>query len=171
MHYMHRWLGIVLFTASNAWAQDLPVGPVLFSLGADQSETMKEIKSHFEVVNAPGQPNTFVLWEGKRPNLRAVGIVAFQNSRLNWAQRNWGSFEGKVDSIEVSKALFSAVESAAATSGASATISTKTRRVPGNDFRTIAFDFPGRKVTMTSSEGDATHGGKQVSIDESIRAQ
>jgi hypothetical protein len=169
MQHTTRILGFLLVIATSADAQDLPVGPVLLSLRADQEVTMKEIRRHFEVVTVTGQPNTFFLYEGKRPNLRVVGGVAFQNGRVSWVQRTWGNFEGKANAVEVSKALYSAIESAASTSGTAATITTKTQRVPGIEFTTVNFDFPSRRITITTSEGDAAHGGKQVGIEESIR--
>ena len=70
--------------------------------------------------------------------------------------------------MEASKALFSAIESATAASGAAATITTKVHRVPGGEFKTVHFEFGNRKVTFTTTEGDASVGGAQVSVDESI---
>jgi hypothetical protein len=169
MHPLNRLVGILIVAATSARAQNLPVGPVLLSLRADQVETMKQIKAHFEVVTVTGQPDTFFLYEGKRPNLRVVGGVAFQSGRVSWVQRTWGNFEGKTSAVDVSGALYSAIESATSASGASATITTKVHRVPGIEFKTVTFDFSDRRVTMTTSEGDAAHGGKQVGIDESIR--
>ncbi len=107
--------------------------------------------------------------ETKPPNLlRILGAIRFADGRLVWAQRNWGRFEGKVTSTEVSKTMFAAIEHATAEAGTSATVSTKVQRILGAEFKSIYFDFPGRKVTITSTDGDASHGGKQVSIEESI---
>lgn len=172
MQYVSRLFAIVLWIATSANAQSLPVGSVVLSLGADQVETMKAIKPYFEVVSVSGQPNKFFLYEGKRPNLRLAGGVEFHNGRLSWAQRTWGNFEGKADSVKVSKALYSAIESAATASGFSAVVTTKNQRVPGIEFNTVTFDFPSRRVTMTTSEAETNQqGGKQVGIEESIRVE
>ena len=130
---------------------------------------IKEIKSRFEVVTVAGQPNTFFVYDGKPPHGNVIGGVAFQNGRLSWIQRTWGSFEGKVNSVEVSKALFSALESASSVSGTADAITAKSQRVPGIEFKTVTFEFPGRRITMTTTEAEPKNGGLQVSIDESVR--
>lgn len=155
--------------SSLSQSTELPIGSLQLSLWADRESVMKEINSRYHVVTVTGQPDTFFVSDGKPPNIRVIGGVAFVGGRLSWIQRNWGSFEGKVNSVEVSKALFSALESAANSSGASATISTKVQRVPGVEFKTVTFEFAGRRVTMTSTDGDSKHGGQQVGIEESIR--
>ncbi len=152
-----------------ARAQELPIGSLDLAIGGEQSVVMKEIKSRFEVVTVTGQPNTFFVSDGKPPHVNVIGGVAFQNGRLSWIQRTWGSFDGKVNSIEVSKALFAAVESASSVAGTTATITTKSQRVPGIEFKTVRFDFPGRSVTMTTTEAEPKKGGLQVTIDESVR--
>ena len=94
--------------------------------------------------------------------------VAFRNGRLRLVQRRWGTFSGKVNSVEVSTALFAALESASNAAGTSAVISTKVLRVPGTEVQTIHFEFPGRKVTMASNNGNPELGGLRVSIEESV---
>ena len=99
-----------------------------------------------------------------------MGGVGFKSGRLYWIQRNWGSFAGKVNSFEVSQAIFSALESATISAGSSAVIHTDVKRIPGAEFKNISFDFSGRKVTVVTSAGDAKNGGSQLTIDESVQA-
>lgn len=163
-------LSLAACMCTNVRGQELSVGSLSFSLGQDRDTVMRAIKDRFEVVTVTGQPDTFFISENKRPNVNVIGGVAFKGGRLIWVQRNWGSFQGRVVSVAVSKALFSAIESASGASNADATISTKTQRVPGTEFKTVTFEFPTRRVTMTTTEGDAKNGGSQVSIEESIRS-
>jgi hypothetical protein len=107
------------------------------------------------------------MYENKPPNASVVGGVAFENGRLSWIQRTWGSFSGKVNSVEVTKALFSAIESAKASSGVAATISTNIQRIPGAEFKSVYVVFPDREITVSAVDGDARF-GQQVSIDESV---
>lgn len=146
----------------------LPIGNMRFALGTDQSGVLQEVRARFHVVPLQGSPDMYFLSETKPPNVRVLGAIRFSNRRLVWAQRNWGQFEGKVTSTDVSKTMFAAIESATAAAGTSATVSTKIQRIPGAEFKSIYFDFPGRKITITSTDGDASRGGKQISIEESI---
>lgn len=163
-------LSVAACVCTNASGQELSVGSLSFSLGQDRDSVMRAIKGRFELVPVTGQPDTIFISESKRPNLNVIGGVAFKGGRLSWVQRIWGSFQGRVASVEVSKALFSAIESASGASNADATISTKIQRVPGTEFKTVTFDFPIRRVTITTTEGDGKNGGSQVSIEESIRS-
>ena len=152
---------------SVAHATDLPIGSVSLSLGMDQSTVMKELHAHFHVISVTGNKNMFFVSENKPPNVNVIGGVSFENGRLSWIQRNWGSFSGKINPVEVSKALFSAVESAKASSGGSAVLTTSVQRIPGAEFKSIYFTFPGRKITVSTTDGDAKY-GQQVSIEESV---
>jgi len=147
-------------------AAELQIGPMLFTLGAEQSAVMKVVESRFHIVSAAGQPDMFFLSEAKPPNDRIVGAIAFENGRFNMVQRQWARFDGRVTSTEVTKAIFAALESATAVSGSAATLSTQVQRVPGVEFKSIHFDFPGRRVTILAVDTDAKH--QQVNITESI---
>lgn len=163
-----RYFGLLLLCIfSSTYAADLPIGAVSLSLGMEQSAVMKELRAHFHVVAVTGNSNMFFLSESKPPNASVIGGVSFENGRLAWIQRNWGSFAGKVNSIEVTKALFSAIESAKTASGGSAVISTSIQRIPGAEFKSIYFVFPDRKITVSTTDGDAKY-GQQVSIEESV---
>lgn len=101
-----RYFGLLLLCIfSSTYAADLPIGAVSLSLGMEQSTVMKELRAHFHVVAVTGNSNMFFLSESKPPNASVIGGVSFENGRLAWIQRNWGSFAGKVNSIEVTKAL------------------------------------------------------------------
>ena len=166
-----RYHVVVLVAAlatSPAFSSELAIGPMRLALGAEQSGVMQQVQARFHIVPLQGSSEMFFLSETKPPNVRILGAITFANGRLSSIQRNWGQFEGKVNSSDVSKTLFAAIESATAEAGASAIVSTKVRRVPGAEFKSIYFDFPGRKITVTSTDGDASHGGNQVSIEESI---
>ncbi len=166
----NKLAAIILACSTYAFGQSegLPIGSLRLTLGSDQIAVMSEIKSRYFVVTVSGQPNTFFLSDGKPPNVKVIGGVGFENGKLRWIQRNWGSFAGKGNSLDASKALFSAIESATSISGAAAAITTKVQRVPGGEFKTVYFEFPNRKVTFSTTDGDASIGGQQVSIDESV---
>jgi hypothetical protein len=171
MRRFPTWLVLLWCPFAFAQSIELPIGSLLLSLGTEQAIVMTEINTRFQVVRVTVQPEMFFVSDGKPPNVHVIGGVAFQNGRLSWIQRAWGSFEGKTNSTEITKALFSAIESATTSSGEIATVTTRVQRVPGAEFKTVDFEFPGRKVTVTSTEGDAKSGGLQVSIAESIKAR
>ncbi len=152
----------------NADSAELPIGPMLFKLGAPQASVMTEVGERFRVISVTGNPDMFFLAERDAPNNNVIGGISFSKGRLNWVQRNWGSFDGSARADDVAKALHSAIESATAATGSSAIVSTKINRVPGTEFRSTYFQFPGRKVSFTVADGDSTNGGKQVTVDESI---
>jgi hypothetical protein len=134
----------------------------------EQAEVLKKLDSLYHVGNMEGDRNTFAISEGIPGNYSSIGGVSFDNGRLAWIQRRWGRFEGKVDSIDVTQALFSAIESAKGISGASASVSTEVTRVPGAETQCIYFAFPGRKITVLSTvTSDGTY-AKDVSISESV---
>lgn len=162
------YIGIFLiFVFSTAHAADLPIGTISLSLGMEQTAVMKELHARFHVIAVTGNNNMFFVSESKPPNASVIGGVSFKSGRLAWIQRNWGSFSEKVNPVEVTKALFSAIESATAASGASAIISTSVHRIPGAEFKSVYFDFPGRKITVSTTDGDTKY-GQQVSIEESV---
>lgn len=168
---MRKTLAVILLACSPcAFGQSdsLPIGSLRLTLGTDQISLMSEIKSKYFVVTVSGQPDMFFLSDGKPPNVKVIGGVRFDNGKLRWIQRNWGSFAGKGSSLDASKALISALESATSSSGVAATVTTRVHRVPDGEFRTVYFDFPNRKVTFATTDGDASIGGQQVSIDESV---
>lgn len=167
MRITHYVSLLLLCISSNAHATDLPIGAVPLSLGMEQTTVMKELRAHFHVVTVTGSSNMFYLSESKPPNVSVIGGVSFENGRLAWIQRNWGSFAGKVNSVAVTKALFSAIDSAKAASGASAVVNTSVQRVPGAEFKSVYFVFPDRKITVSTTDGDAKY-GQQVRIEESI---
>lgn len=163
---MRKLMAIVLFALmlfGSASAAELPIGPMLFKLGAPQSSVMAEVRTHFRVIPVTGKPDMFFLAASNAP-AKVIGGISFKDGRLTWVQRNWGSFDDTARADEVARALYSAIESATAATGARASITTKVDRVPGTEFRSTYFQFPGRKVALLSTDGD----NKQVTVDESI---
>jgi hypothetical protein len=154
---------------ASVHASELPIGMMVFTLGSDQIVVMKEVRSRFHVVSVKGDLNKFILYNANPPNNKVpLGSIAFENGRLAWIDRNWGFFEGKITSTEVMKALFAALESAIAAAGTAPKVSTEVNRGPGIEFKSIYFEFPGRKITVGSEDWDTKEGRQLLSIDESI---
>jgi hypothetical protein len=170
--FCRRLGGIVALSlcCSGAFAQTvgLPIGSLWFSLGSEQAIVLAELKERYSVLVRSAETETYFVTEGEPSNPREIGEVAFRDGRLRLVQRRWGTFSGKVNSVDVSAALFAALESASNAAGGAAVISTKVLRVPGTEVQTIHFEFPGRKVTMASNNGNPALGGLRVSIDESV---
>lgn len=170
--FCRRLGGIVALSlcCSGAFAQTvgLPIGSLWFSLGSEQAIVLAELKERYSVLVRSAETETYVVTEGEPSNPREIGEVAFRDGRLRLVQRRWGTFSGKVSSVDVSAALFSALESASNAAGGAAVISTRVLRVPGTEVQTVHFEFPGRKVTMSSNSGNPALGGLRVSIDESV---
>jgi hypothetical protein len=157
----------LMLSFSVTHAADLQIGAVSLSLGMEQVSVMKELHARYHVVAVAENNNMFFVSESKPPNISVIGGVSFDGGRLTWIQRNWGSFSGKINPVEVTKSMFSAIESARKTSGASAVINTSIQRIPGSEFKSVYFVFPDRKITVSTTDGDAKY-GQQVSIEESV---
>lgn len=168
-----RRLGGIAFLClgcSGVFAQTvgLPIGSLWFSLGSEQPIVLAELKERYSVLLRSADTETYIVSEGEPSNPREIGEVAFRGGHLWLVQRRWGTFSGKVNAVEVSTALFAALESASNASGGAALISTKVLRVPGTELQTVHFEFPGRKVIMASNTGNPELGGLRVSIDERV---
>jgi hypothetical protein len=145
----------------------LPIGSVQFVLGMPRGEVVEQARRSFHVVPvAGGATETYFLSESKPPKVDVIGGIAFKNDRLTWIQRSWGNFAGRKQANEATKALFSAIESATAATGSTAVVSSVNHRTPGVEFRTLHFDFPGRRVTVINSDGKDT--GHSVGVTEAI---
>jgi hypothetical protein len=166
-----RSLALVLLIgiSLSAFARDasLPIGSVDLTLGAEQSSVMNELKARHFIITVSGQPDTFFISDRKPPDGRILGGVAFNGGRLVWIQRSWGQYSGDVAATDISKALFSALESAARASSSTATVRTHTQRVPTAEFKTVEFQFQNRKVSLLTTDGDSSV-GQQVNVDESV---
>jgi hypothetical protein len=162
------WLALLYSFAIGASSAELSIGSMSFALGAPQGKVLADVNANFRVSSVTGQPTTFFLSSVDRANSPSIGSIAFTNGRLTWAQRTWGSYVASDSAADVSKALYSAIESASAASGSAAAVAVTTRRVPGITFVTTYFRFKDRTVTMLVSDGDAANGGRQVSVTESI---
>src|SRR5688572_10638513 len=115
---------------SNACATDLAIGPVQVALGMDRTAVMEQLRARYHIVPVAGDGNTFFVSEKKPPNVQVVGGVRFENRRVVWIQRNWGSFSVKTEPLVIGKALFGAIESVTARSGSAAQITTRVQRTP-----------------------------------------
>jgi hypothetical protein len=160
-------LGFLLI-AAVAQAAELPVGPMLFKLGAPRASVVAEAQSKFTLVPVSGNPDMFFLSTGNPPNAKILGGIAFKDGRLSWVQRNWGSFSGPTTAVDLAKAVQSALSSAVSASGSSATITTENKQVPGTDFRSTYFEFPGHKVSISVADSTDQDYACQVTVDESI---
>jgi hypothetical protein len=166
---MRRWLAIGLMACmvSEARAADFSIGSFVVSLGADKATLLKDAQSRYRLIPVQGNPNLVFLSE-RQPSGRVVGSVTFTGEKLTAASRNWGSFTGREAVVDVGKALFGAVESVISQTDQSAIVSTKTHRIPGAEFKSIYYEFPGRRIYVTITDADAANGGKQLSVEESI---
>ncbi|QSX77807.1 hypothetical protein [Agrilutibacter solisilvae] len=165
--FMSLLLGILL-PSGVVEAAELPIGPMMFKLGESRATVLAEAQTRFALVPVGGNPDMIFLSSGEPPNAKIVGGIAFKDGRLSWVQRNWGNFTGSTAAIDVAKAVQSALSSAASASGSRATITTEEKQVPGTDFRSTYFQFPGHKVSITVADSNDTSYGQQVTVDESI---
>ena len=146
---------------------DLAIGSVALALGMDRAMVMEKLRARFHIVTVTGDDNSFFVSETKPPNVEVIGGVKFEDGRLTWVQRNWGSFSGQANPVELGKALFGVLETVTARTGRSAQVGTRSQRIPGAEFDIIEFAFPDRKVTVSVTDGGSRY-GRHVSIDESI---
>lgn len=155
-----------------AHGQDLLVGGLRVRIGADRNVVMTEARARYNLVQASGGDEMYVLYDKASSDLRSPprlhGSVVFANGKLIAAQRNWGQFDGLKEPTVIGAAFFAAVESAAGDRGDVAQVSTKQYRVPGLEYKVVNTEFTGRRVVMTTVTGDAAQGGMTVSVDEHI---
>jgi hypothetical protein len=151
-------------------ASDLAIGSVALALRMDRATVMEKLRARFHIVAVTGDDNSFFVSEKKPPNVQVVGGVKFENDRLSWVQRNWGSFSGQANPVEIGKALFGVMETVTARTDSNVQVGTRSQRIPGAEFDTIEFSFPDRKVTVSVTDGGSRY-GRQVSIDESISSR
>ena len=155
---------------ASVHASELPIGMMVFTLGSDQAVVMKEVRTRFHVVSVKGDLTKFSLYNANPPNNKVpLGSISFENGRLAWIERKWGFFEGKITSTEVMNAIFSAFESAiTGARGTAPKVSTEVNRVPGIEFKSVYFEFPGRKITVGSEDWTTKEGRQLLSISESV---
>ena len=165
-----HWLILVLASISlTAYGNELSIGSVSLVLGTEKNTVLKKLRANLHILPVSGNDNQFFLSDAKPPNVSFIGYVFFENNKLSLIQRNWGSYSGKTESVEITKTLFSAIENAKVASGTAVIVSTSVQRTPGAEFKSIHFDFPGRRISIMSADSsDSTKYADQVSIDESI---
>ena len=93
--------------------------------------------------------------------------MAFENGQISWIEKNWGAFSGRVSPVEVTKALYSAMESAKISSGLSTEISTNVKQDHGSEFKSVHFIFPDRKIIVVTTNGNVER-GQHVRIYERV---
>lgn len=169
---VEKFIVLLALFGLTAQAADLPIGGVPLSIGMEQQAAMKALNAQLHLIPVEGSTNAFFVSDAEPPNLSVIGAVTFKDGRLDFIQREWGYFSGTSNPVEVSKALFSAVESAKSASGESAVVSTTVQRIPGAAFKTIYFVFPGRKVSLGITDGnDNSKYGQQININESVSSK
>ncbi len=166
-HKIFLFLWCLSFTTIT-WSQQLTIGSVSLTLGADQGSVQKIVDAHFHVIAESENPNNLLLLDSGPPVGDILGGVGFENGRISWIQKTWGSFTGKDNAVEVADALFSALESATNASGTTATINNTVRRIPGREFKSTDFVFHNRKVNLMTTSGNSKSSGRQIVITESI---
>ena len=162
------FIGLILISvAPSVLADDLKIGSLILSTGMEQADIMEDLRSHFHIVRVPGAKSMFFVSQDKADRARPIASLAFENGRVSWIERNWGTFSGRISPVEVTKALLSAMESAKASSGSSVVINTSVKNSHGAEFKSVHFVFPDRKVIVVTTNGD-TKRGHHVRIYERV---
>ena len=159
----------LLLAAANSQANELTLGPVTLSLGLERGPLLGSLQAYFTVSPNCSDTAACLVFEGPQSSGTYVGSVTFKDGRLVGASRQWGEFKDRVNPVLVTKALLAALESAGAASGSRASVSSSLTRVPGADIATLHFNFPGRRVSVLTTDGNSKY-GQQVSISEFIVA-
>jgi len=164
-YYFIGFILILIFPSIQA--AELKVGSVTLSPGMEQVEVLEKLRSHFHIVRVSGAKSMFFLLKDEANKDRPVASLAFENGQISWIEKNWGTFSGRISPVEITKALLSAMESAKISSGSSAEISTSVRQNHGAEFKSVHFIFPGRKIIVVTTNGDAER-GQHVRIYERV---
>lgn len=149
---------ILLSLVPRLYAADLKIGSLTLSPGMEQADVMEDLRSRFHLVRVSGAKSMFLVSEDKTDKAKPIASLAFDNGRISWIERNWGTFSGKISPVEVTKALLFAMESAKTASGSSAVINTSVKNKHGSEFKLVHFVFPDRKVIVVTTNGDFDHG-------------
>jgi len=162
------FIGLILISfVPSVLAADLKIGSLILSTGMEQADIMEDLRSHFHIVRVPGAKSMFFVSQDKDDRTRPIVSLAFENGRVSWIERNWGTFSGRISPVEVTKALLSAIESAKTSSGSSVVINTSVKNSHGAEFKSVHFVFPDRKVIVITTNGD-TERGHYVRIYERV---
>jgi hypothetical protein len=94
---------------------------------------------------------------------RRIAIVVLTSTSWPRIQRALVTVSAAID-----EATTGSYRSANNSSGAAAAVFVEVNRIPRSEFKSIYFLFADRKITVTSTEADAAHGGQQVSVDEMV---
>ncbi len=136
------FIGLILISfVPSVLAADLKIGSLILSTGMEQADIMEDLRSHFHIVRVPGAKSMFFVSQDKDDRTRPIVSLAFENGRVSWIERNWGTFSGRISPVEVTKALLSAIESAKTSSGSSAVINTSVKNSHGAEFKSVHFVF------------------------------
>ena len=159
-------LSLVL-AAATSQASELTLGSVALSIGLERAPLLSALQANFTVSPNCSDTAACLVFEGPQSTGTYVGSVTFKDGRLVGASRQWGGFKDHANPVLVTKALLAALESAATASGSRADVSSSLTRVPGADMVTLQFTFPGRRVSVLTTDGNSKY-GQQVSISEFI---
>jgi hypothetical protein len=160
-------LTLTLGLSLSVIAADLSIGVLRLTLGADKAAVMRDAGSRYKVLTVSNNSDEFFLVDAQNNGV-ILGRVVFSGGKLVEVTRKWGSFDSTASNTDIGKALFGAIESAAANTDARAVVRTRVNRVPGAEWKSVFLEFPGRTITVTTTDADAASGGKSVDIDESI---
>ena len=165
-YYLIGFILILVFPGV-VQAAELKVGSVTLSPGMEQADVLEELRSHFHIVRVSGTKSMFFLLEDEANKDQPVASLAFENGQISWIEKNWGAFSSRVSPVEVTKALYSAMESAKISSGLSTEISTNVKQNNGSEFKSVHFIFPDRKIIVVTTNGN-TERGQHVRIYERV---
>lgn len=160
------FLSLLLATLASQ-ANELTLGPVTLSIGLERGPVLNSLQAHFTVSPNCSDTASCLVFKGSQSSGTHVGSVTFKDGRLVAASRQWGDFKDSVNPVLVTKALLAALESAQAASGSSAQIASSVTKVPGAELTSLQFTFPGRKVSVLTTNGNSKF-WQQVSISEFI---
>ncbi|WP_233207680.1 hypothetical protein [Herbaspirillum sp. BH-1] len=163
-------MGAVLLLASSATvtAAGLPIGFVALTLGMDQADVLKKLKSEYSIISVRGNQDLFYVTDKPKPNGTIIGSVKFSQGKLATIDRWWGAFGEESSNVDLMRTFYAAIESSKSVAGPYVSIDTSTQRIPGAEYKTIKFIFLGRSVTLGGTDGKNELGGKQVTVVESV---
>jgi len=131
-------------TLPVAASEPIDIGGVRASLGDDKVALLESLRKEYDVKEL--RQDTYVVFKGD-PSANTIGIVYFRDSKLVWASRDVGAFEGEAVRT-FAQTLFELLADLNAEDRSPILITTQRSTAQPIAVGSLTLEFPGRSVVV-----------------------
>jgi hypothetical protein len=135
-------------------------------LGMPRSEVMSKLKENYNLQPLEKDPDQFLIFDKRSHVSPFVGNIAFEQDKLSYISRGWGSFEGG-EAIKLAKSLASILANLNDEGGTVAVVKSTQRRQPDFIINEISFSVGNKTVDISVAESSQFE--TTVTLRENIR--